>query len=390
MFEELRVLELASVLAGPAVGQFFAELGASVIKVENTRTLGDVTRSWKSPNEETDDRSAYFSAVNWGKRSIGLDLQTPEGKSILGDLARRSDLVIASYKPGDAAKLGVDYASLSRLNPQLIYGQITGYGSDDPRVGYDAVIQAEAGFMYINGEPGRSSTKMPVALIDILAAHQLKEGILLAMLKKTKSGEGGFIEVSLIQAAIASLANQATNWLVGGMIPQKQGSAHPNIAPYGDVFLTATGDEILLAIGTDRQFALLCEVLDVDGPAQDPKFSTNAARVSNRLLLHFMLQGPIRRHRTAELMVKLQECQVPAGVIRNLKHVLELDHAKEIFLESADRVGLRTYIGKPLYQISSHFTPPPHLGQHTIEILTKDLNFELGDVQGLISRRIIS
>ena len=135
---------------------------------------------------------------------------------------------------------------LRKLNPKLIYGQITGYGSDDPRVGYDAVIQAESGFMSMNGEPGGNSLKMPVALIDILAAHHLKEGLLLALIQQSRTGMGDFVEVSLIQAAIASLANQATNWLVSGKIPQKQGSAHPNIAPYGDVFTTSDGQEILL------------------------------------------------------------------------------------------------------------------------------------------------
>src|SRR5688500_3344177 len=163
MFENLRVLELASVLAGPSVGQFFAELGAEVIKVENTLTFGDVTRTWKLKEENTDDRSTYFSAVNWGKKSIGIDLTSEKGKEIVYELVQQSDIVIASYKPGDAGKLGVDYKSLAAVNPQIIYGQITGFGSNNPRVGYDAVIQAEAGFMYMNGEPGGNSLKVPVA-----------------------------------------------------------------------------------------------------------------------------------------------------------------------------------------------------------------------------------
>jgi len=215
MFEDLKVLELASVLAGPSVGQFFAELGATVIKVENPNTSGDVTRSWKGAGETTDDRSAYFCSVNWGKKSIAVNLETVEGRNIVHRLAEQADVLIASYKPGDSTKIGVDYETLSALNPGLIYGQITGYGSNDPRVGYDAVIQAEAGFISINGEPGRTSLKMPVALVDILAGHHLKEGILLAMLEKSKTGKGGFVEVSLIQAAVSSLANQATNWLIG-------------------------------------------------------------------------------------------------------------------------------------------------------------------------------
>ena len=223
IFSQLKVLELASVLAGPSVGQFFAELGAEVIKVENVRTKGDVTRSWKTAGENTDDRSAYFCSVNWGKKSIAIDLTHPEGRKIIHQLIPKIDVVIASFKPGDAVKLGVDHEVLAAINPQLIYGQITGYGSKNQRVGYDAVIQAEAGFMFMNGEPGRPSLKMPVALIDILAAHHLKEALLLSLLKRERTGRGGFVEVSLIQAAVSSLVNQATNWLVAGKMPGKLG-----------------------------------------------------------------------------------------------------------------------------------------------------------------------
>jgi crotonobetainyl-CoA:carnitine CoA-transferase CaiB-like acyl-CoA transferase len=177
MLEGLKVLELASVLAGPGVGQFFAELGAEVIKVENVRTGGDVTRSWKLASEnEGEDRSAYFCSVNWGKKSLAIDLTSDYGKEVVKQLAVKADIIIASYKPGDAEKLGVAYSQLKKINPKLIYGQITGYGSDNPNVGYDAVIQAESGFMDMNGEVGGDPLKMPVALIDVLAGHQLKEG----------------------------------------------------------------------------------------------------------------------------------------------------------------------------------------------------------------------
>jgi len=259
MLNGLKVLELASVLAGPGVGQFFAELGAEVIKVENLKTGGDVTRTWKLASEKAeDDRSAYFSSVNWGKKSLALDLTDSSGKSIVQKLAAQTDVVIASFKSGDAEKLGVAYSQLQKVNPKLIYGQITGYGSDNARVGYDAVIQAESGFMDMNGERGGSPLKMPVALVDVLAGHQLKEGLLLALLKREKTGEGSWVEVSLIQAAIASLANQASNWLVAQSLPSRQGSLHPNIAPYGESFETKDGRQVILAVGNDRQFADLC------------------------------------------------------------------------------------------------------------------------------------
>ncbi|MEO8471375.1 MAG: CaiB/BaiF CoA-transferase family protein [Chryseolinea sp.] len=389
MFNELKVLELASVLAGPAVGQFFAELGASVIKVENLKTNGDVTRTWKTFGEDTDDRSAYFSAVNWGKRSISINLDHREGLSIVHELVRQSDIVVASYKPGDAKRLGVDYESVSKIYPQIIYGEISGYGSEDQRVGYDAVIQAESGFMFMNGEPGQASLKMPVALIDILAAHQLKEGILLAMLRQTKTGEGAHVRVSLLQAAISSLANQATNWLVGRRIPQKQGSTHPNISPYGDVFLSATGSEILLAIGTDNQFQILCEVIDVQQLRDDPRFATNTLRVQYRRELHEILQTAISKFSTDLLMTKLSLSKIPAGVIRSVNQVFELPAAKEIMLHSSDREGVKTFIGSPFSENSSHFLPPPHIGEHTIEILSNDLKFDNNVIQQLFSSNII-
>lgn len=389
MFKGLRVLELASVLAGPAVGQFFAELGASVIKVENLKTNGDVTRSWKTFGEETDDRSAYFSSVNWGKKSISLNLDHREGLSIVHQLASRSDVVVVSYKPGDAKRLGVDYESLKSVNPKIIYGEISGYGPNDHRVGYDAVMQAESGFMFMNGEPGQSSLKMPVALIDILAAHHLKEGILLAMLRQTKNGEGAHVHVSLLQAAISSLANQATNWLVGKKIPQKQGSTHPNISPYGDVFLSAGGSEILLAIGTDNQFRVLCEVIDIQNIATDPRFISNSLRVQYRNELHEILQTAISRFPTGLLMTKLELSKIPAGVIRSLNQVFDLPAAQEIMLHSSDRDGVRTYVGSPHPENSSHFLPPPHMGEHTIEILSKELEFDQKIIQHLFSSNIV-
>jgi len=373
MFEDLRVLELASVLAGPAAGQFFAELGASVIKVENARSGGDITRFWKIHGEVTDDRSAYFCSVNWGKKSISLDLGNPEGKNIVHQLARQSDIIIASYKPGDAEKLGVDYDTLKDANPKLIYGQVTGYGPHNPRVGYDAVIQAESGFMFLNGYPGDVSLKMPVALIDILAAHHLKEGLLVALLKRSKTGKGELVEVSLIQAAIASLANQATNWLVGGQMPQKQGSRHPNISPYGDVFITSDGQEIILAIGSDRQFMELCELLQIQYLAKDDRFNSNQSRVANRDSLNGELQRRIGEYDVTAIAEALNASKIPAGVVQSVPKVFETKEAKELLMRISDRVGVRTYVAHQNNKFPTHFLPPPHVGEHTTEILRETL-----------------
>jgi crotonobetainyl-CoA:carnitine CoA-transferase CaiB-like acyl-CoA transferase len=387
--KDLIVLELASVLAGPGVGQFFAELGAEVIKVENLKTSGDVTRSWKSADEATDDRSAYFCSVNWGKQSIALDLNTPEGLNIVHRLAQRAHIVIASYKPGDAEKLGVDYPTLSRDHPELIYGQVTGYGSGSQRVGYDAIIQAESGFMFMNGEPGGRSLKIPVALMDVLAGHQLKEGLLLALLEKTQSGKGKFIEVSLIQAAVASLVNQASNYLIAGKVPSKQGSAHPNIAPYGDVFATSDDKEILLAIGTDRQFAHLIKILKINDISNENRFESNVLRVRNRVLLNRILGETIRKFEARDLLERLQREKIPAGLIRNLQEVMETPEIQDIMVSNDNFRGIRSYVGSSQEPLAAHFLPPPHFGEHTPTILEHLLKFSPSDVKNLFQQGII-
>jgi len=371
MLKDLKVLELASVLAGPSVGQFFAELGAQVIKVENLKTGGDVTRTWRGPEEHTDDRSAYFCSVNWGKKSIAIDLTTEEGKRTVNKLTAKSDIVIVSYKPGDAEKLGVSYHQLKSCRQQLIYGQITGYGSDNDRVGYDAVIQAESGFIDLNGEKNGEPVKMPVALIDVLAAHHLKEGLLLALLKRDRTGEGSLVEVSLIQAAISSLANQATNWLVAGKLPVRQGSAHPNIAPYGESFLTKDGKRILLAVGSDRQFSDLLNTLQLGELNSNEKFTTNHARVRNREELSGFLSLAINKFDSTELMAKINANKIPAGIIQNIKEVFGMKEAKELLIRSKELTGVKTFVSKIVGndEAVTELLPPPHLGEHTQEIL---------------------
>jgi len=282
-------------------------------------------------------------------------------------LIKCADVVIASYKPGDAEKLGVDYATLSVLNPGLIYGQITGYGSSNPRVGYDAVVQAESGFMFMNGEPGGHSLKMPVALIDVLAGHQLKEGMLLAMLEKTKSGKGKLVEVSLIQTAISSLVNQASNWLMSGKVPQKQGSAHPNIAPYGDVFKTKDDKEIILAVGNDKQFQSLCTILGEAKLATNFLFNTNQKRVENRARLNEILAKHFRIFLMGDILPMIHHAKIPAGIIQDLKQVFEMPEARELLISSHGLQGVRTFAVQNITKLP--LLPPPHFGEHTEEIL---------------------
>jgi crotonobetainyl-CoA:carnitine CoA-transferase CaiB-like acyl-CoA transferase len=373
MFKNLKVIELASVLAGPSVGQFFAELGADVIKVENEVGGGDVTRSWKSHNEKTDDRSAYFCSVNWGKRSLSLDLTKPEGRIVIHKLVATTDIVIASYKPGDDRKLGVSYEELSLIKNDIIYGRITGYGPLNDRVGYDAVLQAESGFMSMNGEENGPPIKMPVALIDLLAAHQLKEGLLISMLQRERTGEGSLVDVSLIQSAVASLANQAANWLVGGNVPTRKGSLHPNIAPYGEWFETNDGKKVLLAIGSDRQFNDLCALLGITGGDIKDMYSTNQHRVKNRKLLSELLSSRIQNLSHAQLSAGINKLKIPAGVIQNLDEVFRMPEANELLMNNGGLKGVRSFVAEMVSagkrMTPNDLLPPPHLGEHNKEIL---------------------
>ncbi|WNB17426.1 CaiB/BaiF CoA transferase family protein [Marivirga arenosa] len=373
IFKELRVLELANVLAGPSVGQFFAELGAEVIKIENPKSCGDVTRSWKLKNEEKESSvSAYFSSANCGKKSIALDLSNQEDLSIFYELVKISDVVIASYKSGDAQKLKVDFESLKLLNPKIIYGQITGYGEHDKRVGYDAIIQAESGFMKMNGEPGGKSLKMPVALVDVLAAHQLKEAILLAYINLLKNGVGSKVSVSLFESAVSALVNQATNYLVAKHIPTKMGTEHPNIAPYGTVLRTKNQKEILLAVGTDKQFRNLCKVLGLGNIVDDQRFKSNSERVQNREIINQYLLEKAENILAEELIHQLNSANVPAGVLKSIDEVFETKEASEmIFQEGENPHGLRHFVGEIQFMEKiSHLPPPPELDADRAEILS--------------------
>ena len=322
--EGLVVLELASVLAGPSVGQFLAELGARVIKVENPATRGDVTRTWKVAGEPDSDRSAYFHSCNWGKESIAVDLKDPRGTDVLHRLVAASDVVISNHLPRAARSLKADYESLRAIRPNLIMGSIVGYDPGSDRPGYDAIIQAEAGYYWINGDPtseGGHPTKMPVALMDILAGHQLKQALLMALLRRERSGKGSHVTVSLFDAAVSSLTNQATNWLVTGHIPQPMGSEHPNIAPYGSVFRTADGHSLVLGVGTDRQFGQLCELLETPALGTDPRFAHNQQRVEHRVILNERLQVAIGGINRDVLLERCAAHGIPAGAVRRMDEV---------------------------------------------------------------------
>lgn len=390
-FKDLIVIELANVLAGPSVGMFFAELGATVIKIENVNK-GDVTRSWKLATEdEGTDISSYFTSVNWGKEAIAVNFKTNEGQRLVFELLKKAEVVITSFKPGDAQKFGMDYNTVAEVNDQIIYGEIIGFGGADHRPGYDAIIQAEAGFTYINGEAGGQPVKMPVALMDVLAAHQLKEGILIALLQKLKTGEGTKVTASLFQSGVSSLVNQATNWLVGGQVPQRQGSEHPNIVPYGTVFTCKEGKEIVLAIGNDAQFDSLCQILNLEELPHDKRFKSNYNRVQNRNDLIQVLNEAITGFSREELQLALQEANVPYGSIHNMAEVFENSQAKNMLLKSNLNLGVSSlafHLGNNGFDLEALKGPPRH-GEHTDEILKNKLAMPESEVADLKHQNIV-
>lgn len=390
------MLELANVLAGPSVGVALAELGATVIKVENLITNGDVTRTWKLTTEDPKtDISGYFSCVNWGKKSIALDLNKPEGLDVVYRLVKFCDIVLVSYKPGDAEKLKVDYKTLMQHNKSLIYAHITGYGLKNMRAGYDAIIQAESGFTYMNGEPDGQPVKMPVALMDLLAGHQLKEAILLALLNRERKGEGAYIETSLIKAGVAALANQATNWLVGNKIPERMGSEHPNIVPYGKIFYTRDGKPLVLAVGSDKQFAELCSILGKPELAADERFATNFNRVKNRTACNEAVQSLIAQFDRDPLLAELEKRSVPAGGVYNMKEVFEIPEVQELVMDGKTTSGmpikgLRTVA----FSMGENAKPmklqaPPHYGEHTVSVLKEILGYSAEDINSLIEKKVV-
>jgi len=334
ILEGIKVLELASVLAGPSVGMFFSELGAEVIKVENAPAGGDATRKWKVEGEDPAlPVSAYFASINYKKQYVFKDLRNPQHLEEVFELARQSDVLISNFKTGDAEKFGVEYAKVKAINPRIVYAHLRGFDSDIHRAGYDVIAQAETGYMSMNGTPESGPLKFPVAIIDILAAQQLKEGIMVGLWRRERSGKGCYVETSLEAAGLASLVNQASAYLMYDKVPLPTGSMHPGICPYGDTFSCSDGKPIVLAVGTDKQFAKLCRLLGEPELSADSRFSTNPARVVNRVALSEELARLFLLHQRDTIMQQLIAEDVPAGAIRDLSEVFAGEFAKSMVLE---------------------------------------------------------
>lgn len=321
VFKDLVVIELASVLAGPSVGMFFRELGARVIKIENKKRGGDVTRKWKTPNEETPEtESAYFYSINWKKEHVFLDLTDSNDYAKLVNYVSECDIVISNYLLDTAQKLKISAIDLAKYNTKMIYAQIYASSENKNKPGFDITIQAESGFLSMCGTQKGVTTKIPVALMDILTAHQLKEGILIAMIKQARTGKSYYVETSLIGSAIASLANQATNYLINGLIPKKMGTLHPNIAPYGDIFFTKDKRELLFACGNDAQFYDLMRSLGLIDRIQ--VYKDNQARLKHRDSLQIEIQHKVGDLDSTDLSKLMNHHKVPFAFINDVKTAL--------------------------------------------------------------------
>lgn len=331
----IKVIDLSTVLAGPSVGSFFAELGAEVIKIEHPKHP-DITRSWKLPTEgKAVSISAYFSSINYKKTYRKIDYGLESGRLKLLEAIKDADIVLMNFKPGLQKKLGLSDTDLKACNPELIIGKITGFGEDSDRVAYDLILQAETGFMSMNGTPESGPVKMPVALIDVLAAHHLREGLLLALLEKAgnKKYRGAVVEASLYDAAVSSLVNQASNYLMENHIPQRIGSLHPNIAPYGELFKTADQRLITFAIGSSGHFQKLCRFLNIREVAEDKSYRTIQARITNRSALFELLKPAILKYEAEILLKEMRKRNIPCGEVKNLQAVFKDESAKRLIRE---------------------------------------------------------
>ena len=332
--KDLLVVETAAVLAGPAVGMFLAELGARVVKVENKRAGGDVTRQWKLPVEDAGAPvSAYFSSVNHGKEHRLLDLKDANDRVAFDALIAKADVLLTNHVAADAGKLGLERDRLRGLNTKLVHGHIKGFRDRPERPAFDVVLQAETGYISMTGTNADHLAKLPIALIDVLAAHQLKEGILLALLQRERHGHGAYVEVSLEEAALTGLINQASNYLMAGHVAGPLGTLHPNIAPYGELFTCADGGRIILAVGSDAQFRELCAELGLAELAADARFARNVDRVRNRRQLADALSEAFAARPRDPLLNGLNARSVPAGALLRMDEVMAGSTAQAMIIE---------------------------------------------------------
>lgn len=396
----VRVLDLSRVLAGPWATQMLADLGAEVIKIERPGA-GDDTRAWGPPfttrTDGTPGDAAYFLCANRGKKSVTLDIAQPEGAEIARRLAETCDVVVENFKTGGLKKYGLDFASLSAINPRLVYCSITGFGQDGPyasRAGYDYMIQAMGGLMSVTGQPdgspGAEPMKVGVAVADLFTGMYASNAILAALLHARATGEGQHIDLALFDVQAAMLANQATNWFVSGVAPGRMGNAHPNLAPY-QPFACSDG-MVVIAVGNDGQFRALCGALGAADLAMDTRFLTNALRIAFRSEMTENLTALTAGFAMHELMAALEAAGVPCGPVNTVDQVFAEPQAvaRGLVVEQT-----RADLDAPVRTVASPMrlsrtpvspgSPPPGLGQDTVGVLGA-----LGlDLAGLKARGVV-
>jgi len=372
----IKVLDLSRVLAGPWCTQLLADLGAEVTKIERPGT-GDDTRHWGPPWHGEGDRkvAAYFLSANRGKRSAAIDFSRPEGAALVRRLALEADVMVENYRVGGLAKFGLDAASLRATNPRLVYASITGFGQDGPyadRAGYDFIIQGMGGMMSVtglpDGEPGGGPLRAGVAIADLFTGMYTCTTIVAALLGREKTGEGATIDMALFDTQIAVMANQASNALISGEDPPRQGNTHPNIVPYQP--FAAADQPIIIAVGNDRQFGRLADICGHSEWAKDERFATNGARVANRDAIVSLVADTIRQKPAADWLEQLEKAGIPAGPINRLSQAFA-------DVQAQHRAMIRNIAGMPLVGSPIRLDgaradadlPPPALGEHTDELL---------------------
>jgi crotonobetainyl-CoA:carnitine CoA-transferase CaiB-like acyl-CoA transferase len=382
----VRVLDLSRVLAGPWAGQLLADLGADVVKVEKPGA-GDDTRAWGPPylkDESGRDTSeaSYFLCANRNKRSVAIDIATPGGQAQVRALAQQADVLLENFKVGGLQRYGLDYASLKEANPRLVYCSITGFGQTGPyaaRAGYDFLVQGMGGLMSVtgqpDGEPGAGPQKVGVALTDIMTGLYATIAVQAALAERDKSGLGQHIDLALLDVQVACLANQASNYLAGGLVPRRMGNAHPNIVPYQSL-PTADGD-IILAVGNDSQFAKFCVVAGRPEWSGDERFASNAQRVANRAVLVPLLRQATVMRTSADWIAALEAAGVPCGPVNRIDEVFAdpqvIARGLQIKLPHP-LAGSVPLVANPIRLSGSpvvYQRPPPLLGQHTDEVLAQ-------------------
>ena len=399
----LTVLDLSRVLAGPWASQILGDLGATVYKIERPGS-GDETRSWGPPfvsaTPSGPGDAAYYLCANRNKRSLTVDFTTSEGREIMQALALRADVVIENFKVGSLAAHGLDYASLRRVNPRLIYCSITGFGQSGPyaaRPGYDFIIQAMSGLMSLTGvpqgQPGAGPLKAGVAVTDLFSGLYAAIGVLAALAHRERTGEGQQIDVGLFDVQVACLANQAMNYLVGGQVPGRMGNAHPNIVPYQD-FPTADG-RMIIAVGNDGQFARLAVEVGRPDWSTDARFASNAARIAHRDVLIAEMCAVLTTRTTVQWIERLEHAQVPCGPVNALDAVFAdpqvRARAMQFEMRRADGCGV-PQVASPLHLSSTpvqYRHAPPALGADTRSVLSNLLGLSVERLDALAAKQVI-